>query len=85
MIVKPMTLAKALTGWRRPEATVVPTPSGSWPVCVTAAEAVRIGLSDGAPTPAGRDGIRWIADNLGMTPAHAPGVISTVERSVTLG
>jgi hypothetical protein len=46
------------------------------------AEGVRIGLADGALTPAERDAIRWIASNLGMTPAHAEGVISTVEQSV---
>lgn len=47
------------------------------------AEGVRIGLADGPLTSAERDGIRWIAGNLGMTPAHAEGVISTVEHSVT--
>jgi predicted RNA-binding Zn-ribbon protein involved in translation (DUF1610 family) len=49
------------------------------------AEAVRIGLSDGPLTPAERDSLRWIASNLGMTPAHAHGVSSTVEQSVTPG
>jgi hypothetical protein len=46
------------------------------------AEGVRIGLTDGPLTPAERDCIRWIAANLGMTPAHAEGVMSTVEQSV---
>lgn len=45
------------------------------------AEAVRIGLADGPLAPGERDGIRWIAGNLGMTPAHAEGVITTVEQS----
>lgn len=49
------------------------------------AQAVRIGLADGALNPAERDGLAWIASNLGMTPAHAHGVIATVERSVTSG
>jgi len=49
------------------------------------AEGVRIGLADGPLTSAERDCIRWIAANLGMTPAHAEGVISTVEQSVTRG
>jgi hypothetical protein len=49
------------------------------------ADAVRIGLADGPLTPAERDGVRWIASGLGMTPAHAQGVISTVEQSVTPG
>jgi hypothetical protein len=44
-------------------------------------EGVRIGLADGPLTPAERDGIRWIASNLGMTPAHAEGVITTVEQA----
>ncbi|MBX6752006.1 MAG: zinc ribbon domain-containing protein [Micromonosporaceae bacterium] len=46
------------------------------------AEAVRIGLADGPLSPAEHDGIRWIASNLGMTPAHAQGVIATVQQSV---
>lgn len=49
------------------------------------ASAVRIGLADGPLTPAEREGLNWVASNLGMTPAHAHGVISTVERSVTSG
>jgi hypothetical protein len=49
------------------------------------AEAVRIGLADGPLTPAERDGIRWVARNLGMTPAHAEGVMSTVEQSAQRG
>ncbi|GAA4708725.1 TerB family tellurite resistance protein [Phytohabitans rumicis] len=48
------------------------------------ASAVRIGLADGPLSPAELDGLRWIASNLGMTPAHAHGVISTVESSATL-
>jgi hypothetical protein len=49
------------------------------------AAAVRIGLADGPLTTTERDGLGWIASNLGMTPAHAFGVISTVERSATPG
>ena len=49
------------------------------------ANAVRIGLADGPLTPAERDAIAWVAANLGMTPAHALGVIATVEQSVTPG
>jgi hypothetical protein len=49
------------------------------------AEAVRIALADGPLSPAERDAARWIAGNLGMTPAHAHGVISTVEQSVNFG
>jgi zinc ribbon protein len=49
------------------------------------ADAVRIGLADGPLTPAERDTLRWIAGNLGLTPAHAHGVISTVEQSVRPG
>jgi hypothetical protein len=47
------------------------------------AEAVRIGLADGALTPAERDAVLWIASHLGMSPAHAHGVCSTIEQSVT--
>lgn len=47
------------------------------------AEGVRIGMADGPLTSTERDGIRWIAGNLGMTPAYAEGVIATVEQSVT--
>lgn len=46
------------------------------------ADAVWIGLADGPLTPAERDAARWLASNLGLTPAHAHGVISTVEQSV---
>jgi hypothetical protein len=46
------------------------------------ANAVRIGLADGALNSHERDAVRWIAEQLGMTPAHATGVISTVEQSV---
>lgn len=49
------------------------------------ANAVRIGLADGPLSPAERDALGWIASNLGMTPAHAHGVVSTVEHSVTSG
>jgi hypothetical protein len=49
------------------------------------AEAVRIALSDGPLTPAEREAARWVAGHLGMTPAHAHGVISTVEQSVRFG
>jgi hypothetical protein len=49
------------------------------------AEAVRIALADGPLTPAERDGARWIASTLGMSPAHAHGVISTVEQQVRFG
>lgn len=48
-------------------------------------DAVRIGLADGPLARAERDALRWVAGNLGMTPAHAHGVISTVEQSVTPG
>lgn len=49
------------------------------------AQAVRIALVDGGLSPAERDALGWVASNLGMTPAHAHGVISTIERSVTSG
>lgn len=49
------------------------------------AEAVRVGLADGVLTPAEREAIQWIAAHLGMTPAHATGVITTVEQSVHRG
>jgi hypothetical protein len=49
------------------------------------AEAVRIALADGPLSPAERDAARWVAGTLGMTPAHAHGVISTVEQSVRPG
>lgn len=45
------------------------------------AEAVRVGLADGPLSPAELECVRWIASNLGLTPAHAHGVISTVEQS----
>lgn len=45
------------------------------------AEAVRVGLADGPLTPDELECLRWIASNLGLTPAHAHGVISTVEQS----
>ncbi|MEH1126932.1 zinc-ribbon domain-containing protein [Micromonospora sp. CPCC 206061] len=47
------------------------------------AEAVRVGLADGPLSPAELECVRWIASNLGLTPAHAHGVISTVEQSTT--
>ncbi|HEY8473277.1 MAG TPA: zinc-ribbon domain-containing protein [Natronosporangium sp.] len=46
------------------------------------AEAVRIALTDGPLSPAERDAAHWIGSRLGMTQAHAHGVISTVEQSV---
>jgi len=49
------------------------------------ADAVRIGLADGPLTPAERDAVQWIAGHLAMTPAHAVGVIATVEQSVQPG
>ena len=49
------------------------------------ADAVRIALADGPLTPAERDAVGWIAGHLGMTQAHALGVIATVERSVQAG
>ncbi|MCW6011001.1 zinc-ribbon domain-containing protein [Micromonospora sp. CPCC 205371] len=45
------------------------------------AEAVRVGLADGPLSPDELDCLRWIASHLGLTPAHAHGVISTVEQS----
>jgi predicted RNA-binding Zn-ribbon protein involved in translation (DUF1610 family) len=45
-------------------------------------EAVRIGLADGPLTPTERESIHWIASNLGLTAAHAEGVIAIVEQSV---
>jgi hypothetical protein len=47
------------------------------------ATATKIGLADGPLTPGERDGLRWIASNLGLTPAHAHGVISTTEQAFT--
>jgi len=46
------------------------------------ADAVLIGLADGPLTADERESLRWIAGNLGLTPAHATGVIATVEQSV---
>jgi zinc ribbon protein len=48
-------------------------------------EAVRIGLADAPLTPVERESIHWIASNLGLTAAHAEGVISTVEQTVQPG
>ncbi|GLI02417.1 zinc-ribbon domain-containing protein [Phytohabitans aurantiacus] len=45
------------------------------------AEAVRVGLADGPLSPDELECLSWIASNLGLTPAHAHGVISTVEQS----
>lgn len=45
------------------------------------AEAVRVGLADGPLSPDELECLRWIASNLGLTPAHAHGVISMVEQS----
>ncbi|MDG4823847.1 zinc-ribbon domain-containing protein [Asanoa sp. WMMD1127] len=46
------------------------------------ANAVRIALADGPLSQPERDAVHWIADKLGMTPAHATGVIATVEQSI---
>jgi hypothetical protein len=46
------------------------------------ADAVRIGLADGPLTHTEQEAIQWIAGQLGLTPAHALGVIATVEQSV---
>jgi hypothetical protein len=43
------------------------------------AQVVRIALADGAITAGERQALHWIAERLGMTPAHAVGVISTTE------
>ncbi|MFC0529509.1 TerB family tellurite resistance protein [Phytohabitans kaempferiae] len=49
------------------------------------ADAARVGLADGSLSPAERDALGWIASTLGLTPAHALGVITTVEQSARLG
>lgn len=49
------------------------------------AEAARIGLADGALNPTEREALGWLANTLGLTPAHALGVITTVEQSARLG
>jgi hypothetical protein len=49
------------------------------------ADAARIGLADGPLTPAERDALGWVASTLALTPAHALGVITTVEQSARLG
>ncbi|MGN9908676.1 zinc-ribbon domain-containing protein [Phytohabitans sp. LJ34] len=49
------------------------------------AEAARIGVADGALNPAEREALGWLASTLGLTPAHALGVITTVEQSARLG
>lgn len=49
------------------------------------AATVQIGLADGPLKPAERNGILWVAHHLGMTPAHAQGVIAVVEQSVSAG
>ncbi len=43
------------------------------------AQVVRIALADGAITAGERQALHWVAERLGMTPAHAVGVISTTE------
>jgi hypothetical protein len=43
------------------------------------AQAVRIALADGAITGGERQALHEVADRLGMTPAHAVGVIATTE------
>jgi zinc-ribbon family/Tellurite resistance protein TerB len=48
-------------------------------------EAVRIALADGPLKPQERDSIVWLAGHLGMTQAHAHGVIVTVEQSIAAG
>jgi hypothetical protein len=47
------------------------------------ANAVRVALADGPISQPEREAIGWIAGQLGMTAAHATGVISTVEQSIT--
>jgi tellurite resistance protein len=49
------------------------------------ANAVRVGLADGPLNQQEREALHWIAEQLGMTPAHATGVIATVEQSITRG
>jgi len=49
------------------------------------ADAARIGVADGALTPAEREALGWLANTLGLTPAHGLGVITTVEQSARLG
>jgi hypothetical protein len=49
------------------------------------AAAVQIGMADGLLTPAERNGVGWVGHQLGLTPAHAQGVISVVEQSVAAG
>jgi len=49
------------------------------------AEAARVGLADGPLTPAEREALAWLANALGLTPAHALGVVTTVEQSASLG
>lgn len=49
------------------------------------ADAVRIGLADGPLSQPERETLRWIAGHLGLTPAHAHGVIATIEQSVRPG
>lgn len=46
------------------------------------ADAVRIGLADGPLAAEERECLQWIAAHLGLTQAHAHGVITTVEQSV---
>ncbi len=43
------------------------------------AQVVRIALADGAITAGERQALHWVAERLGMTPAHAVGVITTTE------
>ncbi|MFD0745337.1 TerB family tellurite resistance protein [Phytohabitans flavus] len=49
------------------------------------ADGARIGLADGQLTPAEREALGWLANALGLTPAHALGIITTVEQSARLG
>ncbi|MCO5992464.1 zinc-ribbon domain-containing protein [Actinoallomurus rhizosphaericola] len=45
------------------------------------AQAVRIALADGALSDVERGALRLVADRLGLTPAHAFGVIATTEAA----
>jgi predicted RNA-binding Zn-ribbon protein involved in translation (DUF1610 family) len=49
------------------------------------ADGARIGLADGPLTSTEREALGWLANALGLTPAHALGVITTVEQSARMG
>ncbi|BCB90550.1 zinc-ribbon domain-containing protein [Phytohabitans suffuscus] len=49
------------------------------------ADGARIGLADGPLTQTERDALGWLANALGLTPAHGLGVVTTVEQSARLG